>query len=580
MNHIEEIDITETSGRVTSQETLIVSHNERFEGFEEIYASGYNRLIRAQRYGKFFALKALATKHKDDPYYQELMRKEFDLTIGLDHPNIVRAYSLETVEPYGLCIVMAYIDGRPLDKYLEEKPSMASRRQVVCQLIDALAYCHSQQIVHRDIKPANVMVTNNGNNVRLIDFGLSDADYYAILKEPAFSRRYASPEQLREEPLDCRTDIYSLGLLMRELFPHRYRRVARRCCQPQRELRYPSATEVAKTMFSTWRRLAWVLAIVALAAGMAWGYYAYRHVNVEEFCTLAPSGQALRCSIVDSEVHVLGGQHPKGDLEIPADIRYGLVRFPVVAIDKNAFIAELGITHLTLPEGLRVIDTSAFYECSSLTDTLVLPISLRRIGSAAFCATSLTHVVIRSKCLEAVPHVDNGIFFSCNKLQQLVIDSTADWIGESVLSACNIPSIVAPKHWTEIPPIAFSAVYDLRDLQLPERIKIIGNSAFYGVRATRLVMPDSVEQVGAYSFRWARCRYLEFGSQVKQIGSCALANMPWLDTLVIRAEEPPRCSLDIYDGEPPMGAVLLVPAASVERYKADTTFAPFRIKPL
>ena len=113
----------------------------------------------------------------------------------MDHPNIVKAYAKEVNETLGPCIAMEYIDGVTLDQYLESKPSWQARRKVVEQLVDALAYIHSNQVIHRDLKPSNILVTCNGNNVKIIDFGLSDADDYAVLKQSAGTVKYMAPEQ-------------------------------------------------------------------------------------------------------------------------------------------------------------------------------------------------------------------------------------------------------------------------------------------------------------------------------------------------------------------------------------------------
>ena len=113
------------------------------------------------------------------------------------------------------------------------------------ELLDAMDYFHSKQIIHRDLKPSNILITNNGNNVKIIDFGLSDTDDYVILKQAAGTRKYAAPEQLSPNNIiDCRADIYSLGIILKNNFPKSYQKIADKCAQQDREKRFSSADEI------------------------------------------------------------------------------------------------------------------------------------------------------------------------------------------------------------------------------------------------------------------------------------------------------------------------------------------------
>ena len=244
-----------------------------FTGHSEIAARGYCRLFKAQRQGQWFVLKNLKTEYTADPVFQGLFAKEYGLMMQLNHPNIARIYGMEQDAVAGKCIVMEYVDGRTLEAFVAENPSQSVRKVVAQQLLDALGYCHGKQIIHRDLKPSNVLVTYNGNAVKLIDFGLSDSDSYAVLKGRAYTEAYAAPEQLEGADVDCRTDLYAFGLLLRTLFPNRYGRVARKCLQPRKEKRYSSTAEVAEAMRMSdlrRKRIPWfaagMLAIIALLA--------------------------------------------------------------------------------------------------------------------------------------------------------------------------------------------------------------------------------------------------------------------------------------------------------------------------
>lgn len=134
------------------------------------------QIYTASRYGRRFVLKALTPDTASLTDYRLQQEQEFQLGIQLVHPNIAATYSLEEIDGVGRCIVQEWIDGLTLGEWLRAKPTKAARKRVFSQLMDALEYIHSLQLVHHDLKPDNILITRNGANVKLIDFGLSATD--------------------------------------------------------------------------------------------------------------------------------------------------------------------------------------------------------------------------------------------------------------------------------------------------------------------------------------------------------------------------------------------------------------------
>ena len=168
-------------------------------------------IYTTSRYGRRFLLKTIPDDDAHLTDYRLQQEQEFQLAIQLVHPNIAATYALEDVKGIGRCIVQEWIDGVTLGEWLQTKPSRAARERVFGQLLDALEYLHGLQLVHHDLKADNILITRNGTNVKLIDFGLSAAD-----------------STLSPVPNDPKKDIQALGCMLPLLLP-RHQILARRC---------------------------------------------------------------------------------------------------------------------------------------------------------------------------------------------------------------------------------------------------------------------------------------------------------------------------------------------------------------
>lgn len=241
-------------------------------------AKGYTALYRASRMGKYFMLKALIPELSEDMFYRSALQKEFDIGYHLLHPYVVQTIGMEEVPDIGLCIVLEWIEGQTLRKWLTCHPSLHERLRIARELCEVLSYLHAQSILHRDLKPENIMITTNGSFVKLIDFGCSDADYYKILKAPAGTRHYAAPELFDPNIIpDGRADLFALGIIFKEMNSPwwkgswRLAHIGRKCSRKERSRRYNSAQEVNKALTSTKvRTVSLIIFVLLLTGGLVW----------------------------------------------------------------------------------------------------------------------------------------------------------------------------------------------------------------------------------------------------------------------------------------------------------------------
>lgn len=164
------------------------------------------------------AVKILAAKISRDESAITTLKEEARIAMQLSHRHIVRIHNMQKAGGYYF-LVMEYVEGRTFREILKRYNCLPldTVLQVVRVCSDALAYAHRHGVLHRDLKPANLMLAEDGV-LKIIDFGVACLVGKEAEKEDVFGTLiYMSPEQVRGEAVDCRTDVYSLGLIVYEL---------------------------------------------------------------------------------------------------------------------------------------------------------------------------------------------------------------------------------------------------------------------------------------------------------------------------------------------------------------------------
>jgi serine/threonine-protein kinase len=183
-------------------------------GMAEVY------LARDQLLNRPVALKALFPEYAREPSFVERFRREAQAAANLNHPNIVAIYDWGQ-EAGTYFIVMEYVEGRSLrDLIRAEGPLDANQSaDITAEIAAALAFAHRSGVVHRDVKPGNVLLTRSGN-VKVTDFGIARAGASDGLTQTGSvmgTATYFSPEQAQGLPVDGRSDVYSLGVVLYEM---------------------------------------------------------------------------------------------------------------------------------------------------------------------------------------------------------------------------------------------------------------------------------------------------------------------------------------------------------------------------
>jgi eukaryotic-like serine/threonine-protein kinase len=169
--------------------------------------------------GRHVALKVLLKRFHDDPNFVERFRREAKAAAGLNHPNLVSIYDWGEVD-HTYFIVMEYVEGETLKDLVRRLGRLSGNEavQLTLQLLAAVAFAHRHGIVHRDIKPQNVMLDRDGN-VKVMDFGIARAGDSGMTEAGSIlgTAQYLAPEQARGLPVDGRSDLYSVGIVLYEM---------------------------------------------------------------------------------------------------------------------------------------------------------------------------------------------------------------------------------------------------------------------------------------------------------------------------------------------------------------------------
>ncbi|HKY05964.1 MAG TPA: serine/threonine-protein kinase [Blastocatellia bacterium] len=203
----------------------------RYRLLQKLGQGGMGAVYKGQhiKMNRMTAIKVLTAQLAEDPQFVARFEREAEMASHIDHPNAVNIYDFGEAEDGLVYIAMEFIEGQPLSSIIEKEGALALDRvvRITYQAADALHAAHNLGIIHRDFKPDNIMVCQKSGRpdwVEVVDFGIAKRAALEpenqgltqtgfILGTPA----YMSPEQVAGEPLDVRSDLYSLALVSYEM---------------------------------------------------------------------------------------------------------------------------------------------------------------------------------------------------------------------------------------------------------------------------------------------------------------------------------------------------------------------------
>ncbi len=210
----------------TTYISLISALESRYQVLKEIGRGGMGIVFQAhdKQLNEQVALKIISPMLSSDPEALERLKREVSSARRISHPNIIRIYDIG--ESSGLHFVsMEFFPGQNLKEYIRSNGalSLIQGSQIVLQICEGLEAAHGQRIIHRDLKSQNVLIGPTGN-IKIIDFGLARSIYMEGMTATGLilgTPEYMAPEQVSGKKVDERADIYSLGIILYEIFTGR-----------------------------------------------------------------------------------------------------------------------------------------------------------------------------------------------------------------------------------------------------------------------------------------------------------------------------------------------------------------------
>ena len=439
--------------------------------------------------GKQYFMKQLRSEFFPNKSNRDLFYKEYELGKKIDSPYIVKYHDIYESNDE-LYILIEYVQGVTIEEKLtKEKGFFANEQNLwnfTLQLLEGLKAFHSKGIAYVDVSPNNIMLTQVGNNVKIVDLGFCfSSEYCHILGS---TKSFTAPELSNKatENIDERTDIYAVGCLLRYIkqkarakYSRHFYQVIKKCTRASKEKRYATIDEMILAIKKRNSKRNFLVALTVVLALIPVVYSALignsRTQRPEVATTIEIEGVIYRTlSHNERTCEVVGGcGNKEGNAYIYPEITLDNKQYRTISIADSAFYKSK-ILSVYIPEGIRDIGYDAFRECDSIA-SISLPSTVKNINASFRKMKRLKAVKISPE----IKSISNTAFVDC----------------------ISLTSIYIPEGIERIELDAFGRCSGLKNVSLPQSLKVIERGVFWECKGLEeITIPSGVEEIGDYAF--------------------------------------------------------------------------------
>ena len=458
---------------------------------------------------KQYFMKLLRPELQGEQRCRTLFYKEFEIGSSISNRHVVK-YEKICEDSNGLYILMEYIYGSTVEEILDSNKAYFANEQnlwkFLQQLLNGIKALHSQGIAYLDFSPSNIMLTQVGNNVKIIDLGFCFNNTYG--HTAGTTPLFAPPEIKSIKEIDERSDIYAIGRLMRYIqeksgarYSKHFDRIAARCLNEKKEKRYASTDDMTRAIQQRNSSRNKILAVSMSIAAMLLLIMIYADKMLQAENIIQPNEAANSIDSVSlggvnyrilSRQHgtceVTGGEGDEWNIYIADKTTIDGKEYRTAQVAKNAF-AGTPIKSVYIPEGIETLSPHSFADCDSIV-TIYIPSTVKNIDSA-FCGMKN----LKSVCIPPeMKEISTNAFVKCTSLTQIEIPEGIERIRLDAFAKCNeLKKVLLPQSLTAIERGVFWECSALEEITIPAGVTEIGDYAFYNCTALRDVYNHAPE---------------------------------------------------------------------------------------